>query len=105
MGTPPHLSNDQRRAALMKAASSRKIRAEFKTKVKNREVNWTEAFHNSDEAIRKMRVKELLLSLPGYGEVRALNVMEQAGISNSRRVQGVGKTQYQSLLRILKEGT
>jgi ribosomal protein S13 len=50
-----------------------------------------------------MRVKELLLSLPGFGEIRALNVMDRAGISLTRRVQGVGKSQYEALLRILRE--
>lgn len=103
MSTPPRLSNEERRAALQKAAHSRKIRAQFKADVKQRKRSWFEAFQHQDEAIRKMRVKELLLSLPGFGEIRASNVMERAGISLSRRVQGVGKSQYESLLKILKE--
>jgi hypothetical protein len=100
---PPQLSNEQRRAALEKAAQSRKSRALFKSEVKQRKRNWVEAFTHEDEAIRKMKVKELLLSLPGFGEIRALNVMDQAGISLTRRVQGVGKSQYEALLKILKE--
>jgi ribosomal protein S13 len=50
-----------------------------------------------------MRVKELLESLPGFGEIRAMNILERAGISVSRRVQGVGRSQYEALLRLLKE--
>ncbi|MBU3691954.1 MAG: hypothetical protein FGM47_00335 [Candidatus Nanopelagicaceae bacterium] len=103
MSNPPELSKEERRAALLKAAESRKTRALFKLEVKQRKRNWVEAFSHHDEAIRKMRVKELLLSLPGFGEIRALNVMERAGISLTRRVQGVGKSQYESLLKILKE--
>lgn len=103
MSLPPQLSNEQRRAALEKAAQSRKARALFKSEIKQRRRNWVEAFTHEDEAIRKMRVKELLLSLPGFGEIRALNVMDQAGISLTRRVQGVGKSQYEALLKILKE--
>ncbi|MGA0113791.1 MAG: integration host factor, actinobacterial type [Candidatus Nanopelagicaceae bacterium] len=103
MSLPPQLSNEERRAALEKAARARKARALFKLEVKQRRRNWIEAFTHEDEAIRKMRVKELLLSLPGFGEIRALNVMDQAGISLTRRVQGVGKSQYETLLKILKE--
>jgi len=55
------------------------------------------------KAIKKMRVKELLESLPGFGEIRAMNILERAGISVSRRVQGVGRSQYETLLRLLKE--
>ena len=62
-----------------------------------------DAFKSNDEAIKKMRVKELLESLPEFGEIRALNILERAGISVSRRVQGVGLSQYETLLRLLKE--
>jgi len=50
-----------------------------------------------------MRIKELLQSIPGFGEVRATNVLDRAGISHARRIQGVGKSQYENLLRLLKE--
>jgi guanylate kinase len=103
VNTPPALTIEQRRAALLKAAESRKVRAEFKAGVKEGKRNWTEAFDSKDDAIRKMRVKELLLSLPGFGEIRVSNLMGRAGISISRRVQGVGKSQYESLLLLLKE--
>jgi len=103
MGSPPTLTTEERRAALVKAAESRKIRAAFKAEIKSGSRSWLEAFSSQDQAIRKMRVKELLLSLPGYGEVRASSVLERAGISNARRVQGVGRSQYELLLKILKE--
>jgi len=48
-------------------------------------------------------VKELLQALPGFGEIRAASILERAGISTARRVQGVGRTQYESLRKILKE--
>ena len=103
MGAPPKLTLDQRRAALAKAARSRKIRAQFKAEIKTGTRHWLEAFHSTDEAIRKMRVKELLQALPGCGEIRAAAILERAGISTARRVQGVGRSQYESLRRILKE--
>lgn len=103
MGAPPILSVEERRAALAKAAQSRKLRAQFKADVKNGTRHWLEAFKSDDEAIRKMRVRELLESLPGFGEVRAMKILERAGISTARRIQGVGRSQYESLLKLLKE--
>lgn len=103
MGAPPILSIDERRAALAKAAESRKIRAAFKTEIKSGKRHWLDAFNSSDEAIKKMRIKELLQSLPGFGEIRAITILDRAGISHARRIQGIGKSQYESLLRLLKE--
>lgn len=103
MGAPPKLTLEERRAALAKAAHSRKVRAQFKAEIKTGVRHWLEAFHSSDEAIKKMRVKELLQALPGCGEIRAAAILERAGISSARRVQGVGRSQYESLRKILKE--
>jgi hypothetical protein len=103
MGSPPTLTAEERRAALAKAAESRKIRATFKSEVKNGSRSWVDAFSSDNQAIRKMRVKELLLSLPGFGEVRATTLLERAGISTARRIQGVGRSQYELLLKLLKE--
>jgi len=103
MSKPPLLTDEQRRRALALAAESRKVRAAFKNEIKIGRKSWKDAFASEDPSIRKLRVKELLISLPGFGEIRAISVMERAGISPTRRVQGVGKSQYESLLKILKE--
>ena len=50
-----------------------------------------------------MRVRELIESIPGYGSTRTILIMERAGISPTRRVQGVGTNQLQNLLRLMKE--
>lgn len=103
MNTPPILSLEQRRQALVKAAESRKVRATFKSEIRSGDKHWKEAFTSSDEAIRKMRVKELFLAIPGFGQVRVNTLMERAGISATRRIQGVGRSQYENLLKLLKE--
>jgi hypothetical protein len=102
MHRPPILSEEERRAALYKAAEYRKIRARFKEEVREGKRNWREALDSSDIAIRKMRVKELIESLPGFGSVRAIAILDRAGISHSRRVQGLGVTQREKLRRELK---
>lgn len=102
MGNPPQISIEARRAALAKAASHRKERAEFKRDLATGKRGWREALQSESEAIQRMRVKEMLESLPGFGSIRALAILERVGISSARRVQGLGSTQRQKLEEELK---
>jgi len=102
MGAPPKLSAQERRDALKAAVAARRTRAAFKEEIKVGKKSWKDAFSAQDESIKKMRVRELIESLPGVGEVRAKNILEKAGISPTRRVGGVGRSQYEKLLELMK---
>ena len=99
MGLPPQLTPEQRKEALLKAAFSRKRRAEVKTKIKSGEFTIDSILElaATDEAVAKMRVKELLESLSGVGKVRAQSLMERLNISPTRRIQGLGRLQIKQL--------
>ena len=99
MGLPPQLTPEQRKEALLKAAISRKRRAEVKTKIKSGEFTIDSILElaTTDEAVAKMRVKELLESLSGVGKVRAQSLMERLNISPTRRIQGLGRLQIKQL--------
>ena len=102
MGAPPKLTTQERRDALRAAVAARRSRAVFKEEIKVGKKSWKDAFSAKDESIKKMRVRELIESLPGVGEVRAKNILEKAGISPTRRVGGVGRSQYEKLLELMK---
>jgi guanylate kinase len=99
MGLPPQLTVEQRQQALLKAAISRKRRAEVKSKMKNGEISIDDILllAKTEDALAKMRVKELLESLSGVGKVRAQSLMERLNISPSRRIQGLGRLQIKQL--------
>ena len=99
MGTPPQLSAEQRVAALAKAAVSRKRRADVKNQIKNGQLSIDDVLSLAltDEAIGKMRVKELLESLSGVGKIRVISLMERLNISPTRRIQGLGRHQLKEL--------
>ena len=99
MGTPPQLTPQQREAALAKAAASRKRRAEVKAQIKSEELTIESVFTlaQTDDALGKMRVKELLESFSGVGKVRAVALMERLNISPTRRIQGLGRHQLNEL--------
>lgn len=102
MAHPPQLSSESRREALAKAREHRRIRAVFKKQISSGQRGWREALDSDDEAIRRMRIKELLESLPGFGSIRAIAILDRVGISHSRRIQGLGSTQREKLEKELK---
>jgi len=100
MPQPPILSPEQRQAALQKAAAARRQRAELKEKLKMGSLSLREllAQADRDEVVAKMKVSAVLESLPGLGKVKAKRLMEEVGISETRRVQGLGDKQRTALL-------
>jgi hypothetical protein len=100
MPQPPVLSPEQRQAALEKAARARRARAELKEKLKMGSVSLSDLLARSsgDEIIGKMKVLAVIESLPGVGKVKARRTMEEIGIAENRRVQGLGAQQRQALL-------
>ncbi len=97
----PPLTPEQRQAALEKAAASRRERAEVKNRLKNAGASITDVIAEGqrNEVIGKMRVVDLLQSMPGLGKVRAKQLMERLGIAESRRVRGLGTKQVAALER------
>jgi acetolactate synthase small subunit len=97
----PSLTPEQRSAALEKAAASRRERAEVKNRIKNSGVSVLDVIQegHTNEVIGKMRVIDLLQSLPGLGKVRARQLMDRLGIAESRRVRGLGTKQLAALER------
>ena len=51
-----------------------------------------------DPVLGKLKVSALLESLPGVGPVRARQIMAEVGISESRRVRGLGVNQSAALI-------
>ena len=92
MALPP-LTSEQRSAALEKAAAARRERATVKNRLKYAQGDLSQVITEgkSNDVIGKMRVSALLESMPGVGRVKAKALMEEIGISESRRVRGLGQ--------------
>lgn len=105
MPLPPALTDEQRKAALEKAAASRKARAEIKEKLKSGAISFTDLCNQaqSDEVAGKIKVLSVLESLPRVGKVKARSLLEYAGVSETRRLQGLGKKQREKLLERLSD--
>lgn len=99
MPLPPPLTMEQRRQALEKAAIARRKRAELKEQLKSGRTTLGALLERTnDEIVGKMKVSNVLESLPGVGRVRARKLMEKLDISESRRMRGLGSKQKANLL-------
>lgn len=101
MATPPALTPEQRAAALDKAAQARAARAEIKARLKMGSMSLADALSSDDVNVAKLKVVSLLESLPGVGKVKARKLMDEIGIADNRRVQGLGAQQKSALLAAL----
>ncbi len=53
---------------------------------------------DASDTVGKMKVLAVLESLPGVGKVRARRAMDEIGISDTRRVRGLGDQQRKAVL-------
>jgi len=98
----PKLSMAEKKKALQKAQEMRSKRAELRAKLKSGAISLQEVLNSiDDEVVAKMRVAYLIQSLPQVGKVTSKKIMEEIGINENRRVQGLGKRQINALLERL----
>ena len=99
----PQLTDEQRKEALEKAAQARHERAELREKIKSGKVTLEEVLDSDDPIANRMKVSALIESLPGYGKAKAAKIMDELGISASRRVKGLGARQREQLIEALSK--
>ena len=93
----PRLSPEQMKGAREAAARTRRARAQFKKRVRDRELTLQEALdqaHN-DKVLAHVKVMDLLKCVPWVGEKRATEV--RLDIPLNRRVRGLGRHQMAAL--------
>ena len=100
MAQPPQLTDEQRAAALAKAAEARRVRAEAKELLKTGSLRLSELFEkaDSDELLAGLKVERVLAAMPGTGKIKAKRLMESVGIAENRRIRGLGDNQKVALL-------
>ena len=88
----PQLTDEQRAAALEKAAAARRARAELKDRLKRGGTNLTQVLKDAEtnEVLGKMKVSALLEALPKVGKVKAQEIMTELEIAPTRRLRGLG---------------
>jgi transposase len=96
----PTISDEQRRAALEKAAEIRRARADLKEQLKSGKTTLTAVLDRAEaeEMVGKLKVSAVLQAMPGIGKVKSAQIMEKLKIAESRRLRGLGDQQRRALL-------
>ena len=94
------MTNEQRRQALDRAMAARHERACFLARCKAGEVAPAEAM--AAPVAQGVPARRFIESFPGFGRAKAEAVMEDAGISSTRRVRGLGCRQREAVLAALE---
>jgi guanylate kinase len=94
---PPKLSRRSRRKAGQRAVAARQERAKVKELITKGEIFFFDLFTDDRKSITRMKLIDLLQSVPGIGQSRAEIILERTGISPSRRIGGVGHRQLELL--------
>lgn len=98
----PKMTPEQRAAALEKARIVRQKRSEITNKLSMGIMTPDEALGKVDDpVVGRMKVKSFIGALPGYGKVKTEKLMEELGIPESRRIQGLGSKQMENLKKAL----
>jgi guanylate kinase len=94
---PPALSAEARAAAAQAGIAARRIRSEIKKLIASGELSIFDAINDQRAAVQRMKVAELLGSVPGIGGKRVSSLMEKIGIAQTRRIAGLGEHQLMAL--------
>lgn len=100
---PPALSNEQREYARRVAADARRERADVRASLRDGRVTVIHVLDSTIEAHQRMRVRDVVLALPGIGPIRCAEILEAAGIASTKRVGGLTEHQRERLLRRLAD--
>ncbi|MDJ0953428.1 MAG: integration host factor, actinobacterial type [Acidimicrobiia bacterium] len=96
----PKMTDEQRAAALERAAEARRVRAEVKQLLKTGSLTLEELFERAeeDDLIAGIKVGAVVVSMPHMGKIKAIRLLEELGIDESKRLRALGSRQKASLL-------
>lgn len=91
----PVATPEMRAKAAAKSVEERRYRAAEKMRIKAGAVSMAEALENT--RLSRMRVRDLVRSMPGVGPSCAQGALERMGIDPARRLGGLGSRQRAAL--------
>ena len=96
----PKMTEEQRAAALARAAEARRVRAEIKQLLKTGSLTLQDVFDRAaeDDLVAGIKVSALVVSMPHMGKIKAKRLLEELRIAENRRLRGLTPRQRADLL-------
>lgn len=101
----PIITPEQRQAALAKAAAVRSERSAVKASLRAGTLSLGDLLaraEKGDPIVTGLRVREVIMAMPGMGKVRTAAIMDSLGVAPNRRIAGLGQRQRADLLEALE---
>lgn len=96
----PKMTDEQRAAALARAAEARRVRAEVKQLLKTGSLTLEDVFARAeeDDLVAGIKVSALVGSMPHMGKIKTIRLLEDLKIADNRRLRGLTPRQRADLL-------
>ncbi len=101
MTSPPILTGEQLEQARRAALRARRARSALREAVGTGRTSIMQVLSSNDPAHKRMRVRDLLRSLPRVGPVRCSTIMDSVGIAPTKRVGGLTPRQQEALVELV----
>jgi hypothetical protein len=102
LSTPPERSLTQRLVALERANEVRTMRAQLKRDLKGGRCSIHAVLTDPPSYVETAKVFDMLLTVPGYGRVKANKVLAQCRIAPSKTIGGLSQRQRDELVSLLR---
>ena len=100
--TPPQLNDEARNRGRENALTARRRRAQIKAELRAGELDVAQLLQERrDLAVSRLRVHEVLTSLPGIGPAKAAALEDAASVPGERRLGQLGSQQVQAITAAL----
>jgi hypothetical protein len=96
------VSSEQRRRALRQANQVRSERARLKRDLATGKVGLLEILARPPACVRTARVRDLLVTVPKIGSVKAARILTRCGIADSKTLAGLTDRQRAELTNLLR---
>jgi hypothetical protein len=93
----------KRLAALKRANDVREERAKLKRALRSGEASVAELVISPPEFLLSARLSQVLLAVPGYGQVRVNRLLKRCRISTLKTIGGLSQRQREELAQVLAE--
>lgn len=103
MHEAPARSLAQRLDALNEANRVRAVRATLKKDLKAGKKSIYDILHNPPNDVKTMKLFELMMATPKYGQVKVNKVLKQCRISPSRTIDGLSERQRAEIVSMLRQ--
>lgn len=96
----PKMTDEQRAAALARAAEARRVRAEIKQLLKTGSLSLQDVFDRAaeDDLVAGIKVSAVVVSMPHMGKIKTIRLLEDLRIAENRRLRGLTPRQREDLL-------